>query len=152
MAEFYIKAYYDKLESPDICYRRFDAMNEQVEDYMATISFVGYKLAVVRVRTLKEIDNAVFTSIRAMETDNILLIHVDSYDKRTSFYKELIDSKILEIFDKEDALTKLPTFLCKHAAEVGASFEEGVVNAVIQRIGYIENPEVTISFEVILIG
>ena len=98
-----------------------------------------------QVHALKEIDNAVFAAIRAMDTENILLIHVDTYDKRTSFYKELVENKMLEVFDKENALSKLPTFLHKHAAEVGAIFEEGVVEAFIQRIGYIENPEVTIS-------
>ena len=145
MAEHYIKTYYDKLESPEICYRRFDAMNESVEEYMSSISFMDYKLAVVRMQNLKEVDNTVFSSIKAMETDNILLIHVDSYDKRTAFYKELLENKMLEIFDKEDAVSKLPAFLCKHAAENGAVFEDGVVDGLIRRIGYIENPAVTIS-------
>lgn len=147
MAEYYIKAYVNKLSEPDVNYRRFDGLSEQVLDFLSTLPFFDEgKVAVVRVSFLKEVDNTTFKELSSFIAEgNILLIHTDSCDKRTSFYKELAEKKLIENFDKEDALSKLPTFLSKSACDVGACFKDGVLDAMIRRIGYIENPAVTVS-------
>lgn len=147
MAEFYIKAYMSKLSEPELNYRKFDGLTGEVADFLSTLPFFDEgKVAVIRVQNLKEVDNATFKELSGFISEgNMLLIHADQCDKRTSFYKELVEKKVVENFDKEDALLKLPSFLAKSAAEVSATFADGVVDLMIRRIGYIENPEVTIS-------
>ena len=119
---------------------RTDKFDGMVEEYLTTFPIVdSFKMAVVKLAKLKDLDTPFFKEFKEEGSENILIVIPVEVDKRTSFYKSLEKEKLIEVFDKSKVMTSIPAFLVKCAAARGAVFADRVCNAMLERCGYVDN-------------
>lgn len=145
MVDYRTKQAVGKLEVPELNFHQFDSFDESAVSFLAAAPLMDERrVALVRISHLKEIDNQYYHSFASSDSDNLLVVQARDYDARTTLFRNLKETGILELCNKSDYVGLLSQFILNKASQYGVSFEDNVVEAMLRRCSYLDNEEMTI--------
>lgn len=139
----YIKNVEESIAFKEINFLKFDEFNAIVPDMCIQVPVMSSKrVVVIETEKLPTGNDDLGEYIKnPVETTDLYII-VQTLDKRTSLYKELKKHKVYE-FNKLQH-NELINFIENYISSSGGSIEKDSISHFIDRVGYLENEEVTL--------
>lgn len=135
-----------KLTLKELNYMEATCFSDEVYQFLYTYPIMDEKkVAYVSVSDLKDMDCPPFHEyMKKPSSFGVLIVRFLSADARTSFYKDLKKSGVMQLYDKESAAPKLADFILKRASKKGVGFEPGALELFLERENYARRDDITL--------